>query len=256
MTIDIIYLFNIILLVRVFTQWTDEPIRSVKKNLALAAVELILAVPMMYSFSMALVLLLIFAIYHVAVWVTENRSKNLFWGRLLQIVLLFLIAGTLLGVTNHPVLFNGKIMNLLDRIRNANILTRDISDRILRLFMLYFFGVMITVMEVNHIVRAVLKSIKAAPVRNKDMPSEEGNEDTDELRRGKIIGAVERVLFFFFVLTGNYSSIGFILAAKGITRFKELDDKDFAEYVLIGTLLSSSLSIFCGELVKKLSSAL
>ena len=34
-----------------------------------------------------------------------------------------------------------------------------------------------------------------------------------------------------------------MLAAKGFTRFKELDDRDFAEYVLIGTLLSSSLAI-------------
>ena len=40
------------------------------------------------------------------------------------------------------------------------------------------------------------------------------------------------------------------MAAKGLTRFKELENRGFAEYVLIGTLLSSSLAIVIGLLVK------
>ena len=74
----------------------------------------------------------------------------------------------------------------------------------------------------------------------------------EQLNRGKIIGIIERSLFMFFIITNNYSSIGFILAAKGFTRFKELDNKEFAEYVLIGTLLSSSLSIFIGFIISSL----
>ncbi len=80
--------------------------------------------------------------------------------------------------------------------------------------------------------------------------------DKQELNRGKIIGVIERNLFFFFVMTGNYTSIAFILTAKGFTRFKELDDKNFAEYVLIGTLLSSALSIFWAFFIKEIINAI
>ena len=36
---------------------------------------------------------------------------------------------------------------------------------------------------------------------------------------------------------------GFVLAAKSFARFKELDKREFAEYVLIGTLISMILAI-------------
>ena len=90
-------------------------------------------------------------------------------------------------------------------------------------------------------------------IEEKDESNDQsGNKyiEIQEIKRGKVIGMIERVLFFFFVLTGNYTSIAFVLTAKGITRYKELDDKDFAEYVLIGTLLSSSFAIFCAYFVK------
>ena len=80
---------------------------------------------------------------------------------------------------------------------------------------------------------------------------QEKNKDTIELKRGRIIGIIERILMYYFVIEGNLTSIGFILAAKSFTRFKELNDKDFAEYVLIGTLLSAFLAIATGILVKK-----
>ena len=40
------------------------------------------------------------------------------------------------------------------------------------------------------------------------------------------------------VLNGAYGALGFLIASKGMTRFKQLDDREFAEYFLIGTLLS------------------
>ena len=54
---------------------------------------------------------------------------------------------------------------------------------------------------------------------------------------------------FYFILNGEISSIAFIVAAKGFTRFKELDDRLFAEYVLIGTLLSTLLAVLISGLV-------
>ena len=38
----------------------------------------------------------------------------------------------------------------------------------------------------------------------------------------------------------------FVLTAKAFTRFRELDSRDFAEYVLIGTLMSVGLAALVG----------
>ncbi len=62
---------------------------------------------------------------------------------------------------------------------------------------------------------------------------------TKNIQRGKVIGVLERAVLYLLMLTGDYSAIGFVLAAKTLVRFKELEDsKDFAEYFLIGTLAS------------------
>lgn len=45
---------------------------------------------------------------------------------------------------------------------------------------------------------------------------------------GRYIGILERVAVTTLVIFNQYSAIGFILAAKSIARFKELDDRKFA----------------------------
>ncbi|WP_111709344.1 DUF3307 domain-containing protein [Lutibacter citreus] len=66
---------------------------------------------------------------------------------------------------------------------------------------------------------------------------------------GKYIGIIERLLIFVFIITNNWSSIGFLLAAKSIFRFGDLtnsDDRKLTEYILIGTLLSFGFAIIIG----------
>ncbi len=62
-------------------------------------------------------------------------------------------------------------------------------------------------------------------------------------RIGATIGALERLLIVAFMLTGAEAAVGFVIAAKTIARFKQLDDRGFAEYYLLGTLASVSVAI-------------
>ena len=62
-------------------------------------------------------------------------------------------------------------------------------------------------------------------------------------RVGATIGVLERVLIVVFVLTGTEAAIGFVVAAKTLARFRLLDDRDFAEYYLLGTLASVAVAI-------------
>jgi hypothetical protein len=60
---------------------------------------------------------------------------------------------------------------------------------------------------------------------------------------GATIGVLERLLIVTFMLAGADAAIGFVIAAKTIARFRLLDDRDFAEYYLLGTLASVSFAI-------------
>jgi hypothetical protein len=65
-------------------------------------------------------------------------------------------------------------------------------------------------------------------------------------RIGATIGVLERLLIVAFVLTGSTAAIGFVVAAKTLARFRQLDDRDFAEYYLLGTLASVAVALGSG----------
>lgn len=74
-------------------------------------------------------------------------------------------------------------------------------------------------------------------------------------KAGRWIGIIERMLVFTFVLIGQWSAVGFLLAAKSVFRFGDLregKDKGHTEYVLIGTLLSFGLALATGLLIQTL----
>ena len=62
-------------------------------------------------------------------------------------------------------------------------------------------------------------------------------------RVGATIGVLERLIVCVLVLTGQAAAIGLVVAAKTLARFRQLDDRRFAEYYLIGTLASVSLAL-------------
>jgi hypothetical protein len=77
-------------------------------------------------------------------------------------------------------------------------------------------------------------------------------ENKGLLSGGEIIGYLERLLILTFVIKGQYAVIGFILAAKSIFRFGDLNkakDQKLTEYILLGSLLSVTITSFIGILV-------
>lgn len=73
---------------------------------------------------------------------------------------------------------------------------------------------------------------------------------------GTLIGYLERALILTFVLQDQWEAIGFLLTAKSILRFSDIKgfgQRALSEYVLLGTLLSFSISIGVGLAVTRLS---
>lgn len=77
----------------------------------------------------------------------------------------------------------------------------------------------------------------------------EDKKDHSLADAGKFIGILERLFVFGFVVSGNWEGIGFLLAAKSVFRFGDLNeakDRNLTEYVLIGTLISFGMAILVG----------
>jgi hypothetical protein len=72
---------------------------------------------------------------------------------------------------------------------------------------------------------------------------------------GAPIGYLERTLILTFVLLQQWEAVGFLLTAKSILRFTEIqkpEARQISEYVLLGTLMSFTLSIGIGLLARNL----
>ncbi|MGZ6269106.1 MAG: DUF3307 domain-containing protein [Candidatus Limnocylindrales bacterium] len=63
-------------------------------------------------------------------------------------------------------------------------------------------------------------------------------------RVGEAIGILERLLIVALLLAHAEAAIGLVIAAKTLARFRQLDDREFAEYYLLGTLASVSVAVF------------
>ena len=68
---------------------------------------------------------------------------------------------------------------------------------------------------------------------------------------GKWIGYIERLLIVAFVVTGNISGVGFLMTAKSVFRFSDVQKGDLrmTEYMLLGTLMSFSIALAGGFII-------
>lgn len=74
-------------------------------------------------------------------------------------------------------------------------------------------------------------------------PRKEEKEETHP-STGMMIGHLERLIILLLLCVGQYASIGLVLTAKSVARYNKIsNDKEFAEYYLIGTLFSTLVSI-------------
>ncbi len=108
------------------------------------------------------------------------------------------------------------------------------ADTVSTLWLASLTAMLYTVKEATILIRLVLNTVRATPV-HKDHPEK---QDMDEYERGRLIGILERLLFYVMVLFNQPGAIAIVVAIKSLARFKDLDNRPFAEYFLIGSLLS------------------
>lgn len=95
------------------------------------------------------------------------------------------------------------------------------------------FALLMVLNESNIALRFILEKLELAPLSN-----DHDEIDNRQFRTGRVIGFLERIFVFLFILLNQYTAIGFIIAAKGVVRYPDFGKKSFNEYILIGTFLS------------------
>lgn len=93
----------------------------------------------------------------------------------------------------------------------------------------------------GHVIRRLTRSLASFPP---------AGESREQLRNaGLYIGWLERFLVLTAIAVQSPTLVGLILTGKSIARFPELKEPRFAEYFLIGTLLSISIAVTGGLLL-------
>lgn len=69
---------------------------------------------------------------------------------------------------------------------------------------------------------------------------------------GRKIGKVERAIILTLALLGEFGAISFVFVAKSMARFEQLKKRQFAEYYLLGTLLSILFALFVALILQGL----
>lgn len=171
----------------------------------------------------------------------SSRDKNLhgfLWDQIAHLTLTILIA---IGVT----LQNSTGLYWVEQFHSSYL-------RII----IFVAGGIITIRAGNFLVGAVVQPF-LFQIEDEDQSKEElyySKSSTGGLKgAGSLIGQLERVLIFLFIMIDQPTAIGFLITAKSILRFGEIKDfhhRRLTEYIIIGTMTSFAYGVSVSYLTK------
>ena len=110
-------------------------------------------------------------------------------------------------------------------------------------------GILVLFAETNLVIQYITEKFNKE-VKSSGLEISSSGESFDigkYVKTGRLIGIIERMIIYLSILGGIPILAGFVVTAKGIIRYKEIDDKNnnsvSVELVLVGTLLSVSIAV-------------
>ena len=185
----------------------------------------------------AFIIGLIISVLHFLINYTVNKLEKYFPKRRLQLV--FFSLNQLI----HIVMIVGMyyILNLENLTNNLYTKLQTYED--FKIIVLYTFVFSIILDPASVFIRKLFTSIS---------PKIYHKTNLKELKAGNIIGKLERIIIAILLLNNQFGVMGFVLTAKSIARFKQMENKDFAEKYLIGTLTSFLIALISVLILKEL----
>lgn len=234
-------LLNLILISRLRLLFKDQG--AEKKDALIMAVLPCLLLPFLH-FTLGWFLLLVWLVAFPWLFLVVERKIDRQNRNRMLLLMLHMVG---IGILVSPLVnleLNG-LAGAMEQFVVEVLFVNHVKDLNFTAVQLVLFGFLLVINETNILLRYLLNVFRLKPI------SEKGTEtDEKEYNTGRLIGILERIFVFIFVLLGQYAAIGFILAAKGVARFQDFKSRTFAEYVLIGTLISTLLAMAVGYFVK------
>ncbi len=162
---------------------------------------------------------------------------------------LFLMTGSSLAFSDGGLTLAPWVTTIGEWVQTHSALIPSLKPNIWQLLNVILLGMLLTANEVNLIIRLVFQMFQLEPRKVVEESASHKlvmttERDDKEYNAGRIIGILERwIIMVVILVTNQLSVVAFIMAAKSFARFKQLDEKVFAEYVLVGTLLSTFLTL-------------
>src|SRR6266481_2704568 len=160
----------------------------------------------------------------------------------------FFIPGSIISLRTHLVMAALALVHLLTVVLAAWLISpgmafkalaaplqasRNLGTKFLAVPVIY----LVVIFGGGYLIRFLTRSL------TESVRDEEFEKAGEQLQNaGLYIGWLERFLILTALLVRSPAAVGLILTAKAITRYPEFKSTRFAEYVLIGTLLSVSLA--------------
>ena len=175
------------------------------------------------QFKKAIFLGVIISVFHFLINFIKNKLEKIFPQRRLQISIFSI------NQLIHFALLIGmnSIFNLENSVSNLYLKLEGYEN--FKTIILYISVFSIIFEPASVFIRKLFTSIS---------PKTSPKENLEELKAGNIIGKLERIIIAILLLNNQFGVIGFVLTAKSIARFKQMENRDFAEKYLIGTLTS------------------
>ncbi len=123
------------------------------------------------------------------------------------------------------------------------------SNQILLLLVVYVLVIFACGYLIRFVTKPLMRHIAKGKPQSPDSPP---NETPAQLSNaGMYIGWLERFLVLTALLLHSAATVGLIIAAKSIARYPQFHREQFAEYFLIGTLLSICVAFVGGVVLLK-----
>jgi len=156
----------------------------------------------------------------------------------------------------RTVFFLDQIVHIAVLIGAAYIFTVDIGEMKINASIEHFFSIIgIPVWTLICWCSALLlihkpANLVIAKLLSVYKPDDKDKEKNDK-NAGRLIGILERVIMLIFISINQYAAIGLVLTAKSIARYDKISrEKDFAEYYLLGTLISTLIVLVVSFMIR------
>lgn len=114
------------------------------------------------------------------------------------------------------------------------------------------YGVVIaaTVFPAGYLIRYLLQPLSRQLAASRDQQTQHFDSLEGLGNAGLYLGWLERALLVIAFAMGSFTAVGLIIGAKSVARFPEFKSRAFAEYFLIGTLVSVAIAAAGGWVLR------